>query len=60
MRAAMASNLASLAIVKRGKVDSESERTTEKSPVRNEGYLSEFETDSIETDRQNRRSEEIE
>ena len=61
MRAAMASNLASLSIVKRGKVDSESEeRSIGKSPTRNEGYSSEFATGSIDTDRTDRRSGEIE
>eukprot|EP00291_Cryptomonas_curvata_P019728 CAMPEP_0172176098 /NCGR_PEP_ID=MMETSP1050-20130122/14607_1 /TAXON_ID=233186 /ORGANISM="Cryptomonas curvata, Strain CCAP979/52" /LENGTH=500 /DNA_ID=CAMNT_0012848299 /DNA_START=139 /DNA_END=1637 /DNA_ORIENTATION=- len=60
MRAAMASNLASLALVKRGKVDSDSdERSIEKSPARNEGYSSEFATGSIDTDRTDRRSGEI-
>jgi hypothetical protein len=60
MRAAMASNLASIALVKRGKVDSDSnERSTEKSQTRNEGYSPEFATGSIDTDRTDRRSGEI-
>jgi hypothetical protein len=61
MRAAMASNLAALSIVKRGKVDSSSdEKSTQKSPARREGYSSEFATDNLETDRTDRRSGEIE
>jgi hypothetical protein len=61
MRAAMASNLASIALVKRSKVDTVSdERPTEKSSARHEGYSSEIATGSIDTDRTDRRSGEIE
>jgi hypothetical protein len=59
--AAMESNMASIAIMKRGNVDSASdESSTEKPPAHNEGYSSEFATDSIDTDRTDRRSGEIE